>query len=354
MKNKLKKLMILGTVILGVLALWYIIETLTWKSVIAAFESVTPGLLVLYVLIQVIMLLVLTIRWHVVLKSQGFRDVNLFHLMNYKIIGYSISFLTPSAKVGGEPVRAGLLAQREGMEFKKALSSVVIDKTLELSTSGLFFVLGAIIILLGFVVAEELKFTLILLIVVFLALIIIFNYRMMKGKEFFHKLLVLLGFTKIKRLRKFMRDLKNFERLIIKFYSKDTKHFFMSLAISFISWLLMFFEFKIAGAMVGVDFTPVQIFLVFSVIGGMYLVPIPMALGALEAGEAGLFKILKISTAAGVALALLVRLKDIIITVYGLIALTIYGLRFKDVVKEAKSLPDQAEKVLPKQRNKKK
>ena len=340
-----RKLIIILSLIVGFFLLWLVFKDVTLKEVLDSFKSATLEMVIYYVIVQLLIIVILTWRWKVILDSQGIKNVNFFRLNSYRLVGQAIGFVTPSAKLGGEPVRAGLLSTRENIPFKTALSSVVIDKTIELSTSASFFVLGVIIVMLSFVVNPEIMQLMIIISAVFLVLVIWFNYRMLKGKAFFLHIFEVMGLSRIKGFKKIGRKIKEFESLIIKFYHKDTKYFYYTLLISFMSWLVMFFEYKIAGQMVGQDLSLMQIFLIFSFVGAAYTVPIPMALGALEAGQYSIFGIIRVSQAAGLGLGLLIRLKDVIITIIGFILLAVYGLKLKDAVKETNYIDKDIHKL---------
>ena len=288
---------------------------------------------------------VMTIRWKIILKSQGIDNVGLFRLNNYRLVGQAVSFITPAAKLGGEPVRAALLSSKEGIPFNKSLSGVVIDKTLEVSTSFAFFIIGSIIMLFSFVISPNFTYLIVGLSIVFLFFLILFNYRVMRGKHFFLTFFQLIKLSKLKSLKKFMKTVKEFELLIIRFYHKDRKYFLYAVLISLVGWILMFFEYDLAAKMVGHNLSILQIFLVFTFVGAAYLVPVPMALGALEAGQVSLFSMIKISTAAGLALSLIIRMKDMIFAAIGLILLVIFGLNFKDAVNDSGYLDKEVEKL---------
>lgn len=344
-KSVSKKLLVLLGVLVGAGALWFIFSKVPIFEVIKMFKTVTLLQIIYYIIIQIMIFFTLAYRWKIVLKSQGIIDISLSALNNYKIVGYAVSFLTPTAKVGGEPVRAGLLSSRHNIPFQKALASVVIDKTLELTSSALFFVLGGLVVLMSFVVDPQLRFWIIGVSIFFILLAGLFNYRMIAGKSFFHKTFQIFGFDKVKKLKKFAKKLKEFERFVIKFYHEDRKFFVQAIIVSLISWILMFFEYSIAGAFLGQNFSPLQIFLIFSFVGAAYLIPIPMALGALEAGQISVFKIIKVDAAAGVALSLIVRVKDMIISAIGIIMLGVYGLKLKEVMKNAKSIDFEVKRL---------
>lgn len=329
-----RKLFILISVFLGLAALSYIFSVISLEDVYSALKGATFQLVILFLLVQLLLFLTLTWRWKIVLESQGIKSVGLFRLLGYRLAGYAISFITPAAKLGGEPVRAWLLSKKEHIPFKKALSGVVIDKTIDLSTAGVFFILGVLLVLISYAIDPQIRQILIAVALIFLALVILFNYRMMKGKNFFYKTFTFTGLSKIKRLEGLKKKIEEFEKPIIKFYHKDHKHFYQTILISGLSWVLMFIEYSILGDMIGLNLSLIEIFLIVSFVGIAIILPIPMALGTLEAGQIGAFGIIGLSAAAGLALAILVRVKDMVFALAGLIILGIHGLKIKDAVEK--------------------
>jgi hypothetical protein len=76
------------------------------------------------------------------------------------------------------------------------------------------------------------------------------------------------------------------------------------------------------------------VFIVFSVVGIAFLVPVPMGLGSLEVFQASLFSILGLGSAAGVGLAMITRARDLLWVLVGVI-FSLYIGAFKRVVREA-------------------
>lgn len=330
-----KNVVVLFGVLIGAFALWYILKEITIKKVLETFNHASLELIFLFIVVQFLLFLSVTYRWKLILESQGHVSTSIWRLLAYKVVGYGVSFLTPSAKVGGEPIRAGLVCKKEGIEFHKALSSVVIDKTLEISTNGLFTVIGFVVLLMTFVVSIGIQSMIISISAVLLFLIVAFNYRMFKGKLFFVKIFEIFRFHKSKRFENFMKKVYEFEELVVVFYRTNDRYFWLSIWWSVFSWFLMFLEYKLAGLMIGLDLTLFQLFMIICVVGAAFVVPIPMGLGALEAGQLGLFNLLRIGSAHGVALAFVVRIKDIFISAVGLILLAVFGLNFKEVIKDS-------------------
>jgi glycosyltransferase 2 family protein len=322
------------SVILGIAAVIVIYNLIDIKEVLSLLRNTTITLILLYIATQVAMTLIVTWRWKVVLESQGIHHVSMKNLTKYVLVGRGVSFLTPSGKLGSEPVRAGLLSSKDNIKFDKALSSVVIDRSLDVSASIAFFVIGLFAMVFFFVVSPSFSDSLLVISAFLLIAIIIFNYRMLKGKKVFHHVFRFFHFHKVRKFEKFEKKLVAIEKLIIKFYHKDTKYFYQTLAISLLSWVFMFVEFKIAGLMIGENLSPVQSFIIFSFIGMAYILPVPMALGTLEASQISAFSIMGIRASAGLALSFLVRLKDFIISIIGVAILASYGVSVEKTVKE--------------------
>ena len=177
LKDK-RTLSILASVLFGVILIVVIFFKYPFREVISTFTNFTPTLVLLYLIVSVLIMVTLSFRWKVILNALGHK------IAFYKLFGYSISYITPSAKVGGEPVRAALL-KRRGLSFKEGLSSVVIDKTLELSISAFFFIAGVLLLVVAYAIPGEVLTVLIILSLIFLILVWIFYARILKGKPVF-------------------------------------------------------------------------------------------------------------------------------------------------------------------------
>ena len=60
-----------------------------------------------------------------------------------------------------------------------------------------------------------------------------------------------------------------------------------------------------------------EIILTIVVMGLVNFIPVPAALGFLEAGQAGLYSLLKSSASVGLAFSLIIRLRNILVTIIG-------------------------------------
>lgn len=98
--------------------------------------------LLLAIIVQFIGILFLTLRWKTFIDMSGIR-VSLSKVYQIMLVGISMSNLTPSARVGGEPLRAYLLKMHGGCKAGDSLSTVVIERIFDSVT---FAVMSLIIV----------------------------------------------------------------------------------------------------------------------------------------------------------------------------------------------------------------
>ena len=276
------------------------------------------------------MMLLHTLRWSIILKSQGCK-VPFQKLFVYKLAGFAVSYVTPAAHMGGEPVRAYLLNKNHNIEFKKSLSSVVIDKSLYLSLNGFFACITILIILANFTVSERTEALMIFSFFAMAAAIYAFYYLTLNEKGFFTTCFRLLGLSKWKLTKKYEKDIKDMESHLIYFFKYNKKAFLNAFLTFLLVWVLMFVEFKLALLLLGYDASFAAIFIFFSFVGLAYIIPVPAALGALEFGQSSASAILRISSGIGLALSIVIRGRDMIWVFLGLSYLALHKIKFKDI-----------------------
>ncbi len=332
MKLNKKALKIAASIILGVTLFIVVVLKYPFKQVFSTFSHITPLLVIVYLCVSFSIMLLFAIRWRFVLKTFG-HNLSFSEAFSFRVIEYGISYLTPSGKAGGEPVRAALLT-RKGIKFKEGLAAVVADKSIEMSVSVLFFIFGLLTLAIDYALPRGLNILLIVLSLFLLYLLWKFYSRILQGKPVFTALYQFLRLHKVKFLLKYQQVIADFEKPIIKFYNQEKKAFFVALSISLLSLCLSIVEYKILMLMLGINAPLSIVFIVFSVVGIAFLVPVPMGLGSLEAFQASLFSVLGLGSAAGVGLAMITRARDLLWVLVGVI-LSLYIGAFKRVVKEA-------------------
>jgi uncharacterized protein (TIRG00374 family) len=332
MNTRLKNAITIIFLVLGIGAMYFILREHSITDILNTYKNFNPLVLLFYILSLIILMLVLTWRWDVILKSRKIK-IPFRKLFIYRIIGTSINFITPGPRVGGEPTQASLMT-KHNVDFTEGLSTIMIDKIIDTTTSGILFIMGVLLVGLKYSFPRNTEIALIIGGVSFLTIIAIFYYRMLTSQHFFLRLFKMLRLDRIrnKTWMTIERKIEEIELMMIHFYKHNKRAFIATLAISILSWVVMFFEYKFATTLLGINIGVVEIFFIVSFIGIAVLFPIPMAVGVLEAGQLSAFAIINLSASAAIALAFLVRVKDIIWSLIGLILLATYGFHITTVV----------------------
>src|SRR3989344_3226499 len=113
------KLIVFGSAVLGSFLFVLVLFFAGFENIIVPFRKFSLFYLSLFLFITLLLHIISTLRWHSVLRYQGFR-VSLAYLFKIKIIGSSINYITPAARVGGEPLRGFLAKKRLGVKSPQA------------------------------------------------------------------------------------------------------------------------------------------------------------------------------------------------------------------------------------------
>lgn len=272
--------------LLGLRAVYWVLRTFNWKQVYGCFE-----------------------------KNQPFH-----RLFEARLADNAVSFLTPSAMLGGLPVRALLL---EGVDRRRVFASVVIDKTIEALTMAAYTVLAmlAAVIVLPMSGAARLVFGLFIVIFCGLGLAVVAGQR----QGLFIGLLDLLARLGL-RLRAAESRRESFREVdaaLAEFYRCRRPLVPAIVGLYTVSYLVWAVEIDITLRFLDAPgLTFIKSLLVISLGNVAYLLPgVPASLGVYELTNVGVFKVLGWAAGMAVALSVIRRLLALAWTAVGLLAL---------------------------------
>ena len=325
-----------GALLAGSLVAGYIAWSVGAADVLRLLAYASWPYIILYLLASVLIATFLTLKWRVVLDAQG-AHVPFHRLFAYRLVGYSVNYLTPTMHVGSEPIRAYLL-HREGVPTHKAISNVIIDKSVELLTDVTFFAIGALVILNSVAVSETAK-TVVLAVSLLLALLMGgFVIGILARGSMFVWIFRTLRLDRITRLRSAERSLRRVERGVEEFYRKRPRHFLALVGLMVLLWGLMWFEYWSLLRFLGHAASPLQILLILTGVGIAYSLPVPAAMGTLELGQISAAKVLKLGSVTGVTLSIIIRTRDLLWTALGLGFMGWYAFRFKALARKTSAI----------------
>ena len=156
-------------------------------------------------------------------------------LFRVRLAGEAVNYVTPTAWIGGEPVKAYLLSKRYGIPMADGMASVVIAKT-TFSVSMFFFIITGIIVTL---VTQPLdpavfRWVWILLPVLGVLLGLFFLVQFLKP---FQRGGSVVGRFVPSWIRTIGSKLHEWDRAIAGFYREAPRAVFLSLGFHFVGWM---------------------------------------------------------------------------------------------------------------------
>lgn len=276
MKSKLKPLIEVAKVSIALGLLYYLFSSgrIDVQSLKTLLE---PGIIVVGLACTGAILLLSSERWRLLLQQQKF-NVPLIHTFRLTLIGNFFSIFVPGG-VGGDLVKAVLIAQNHPQERAKVVLTVLADRIL-----GLFTM--TFIALCSFSFEPELlqtensiRFVFLGLLILFLGFIVTFymllSRRAEKLREKVHKLT-----DRFHRLQKLW--------VVSQSYHLSTGEIVRLFGLSLISQLTSVVLFMIIASRLLPELPSLSIFM-FAVPVGFMVTAIPLAPGGIGVGQAAFF-----------------------------------------------------------------
>jgi uncharacterized protein (TIRG00374 family) len=279
---------------------------------------------------SLIMYVIEAYGWKVTLGPAA-KHVPFWRLLVIRTAGEVVNMTTPTAYVGGEPLKAYLL-RKHHVPMVEGLASVVIAKTTMTIAEVLFILLGIAVAFWalgangssGHAIAAALLSVGLLL---FGTAAFVFVQR--KGLftwilEFLRKIGLRIGFLEARA-----EQLRSLDRTILDFYTHNRPAFYASTGLFFLGWLAEALEvfvmiYYLGGPSMMLSAISIGALSVF-IKGGTFF--IPGSLGAQDGGNLLLLKTFGYSDVTGITFALLRRFRELVWIGLGLLCLALVGGR---------------------------
>ena len=316
-------LLLVGLLTLGLL-MWHIGP----GNIIAAAAQLGPVALLVILIPSVIMYAVEAYGWKVTLGPSA-QHIPFWRVLAIRTAGEVVNMTTPTAYVGGEPLKAYLL-QKCRVPMVDGLASVVIAKTTMTIAQVLFILLG---IALGFwilgVNGSSGQIVAAGLLSVGLLLFGTAGFVLVQRRGLFTWILELLRKLglRIAFLEAREDKLRSLDQTILNFYSHHQGAFYASTGLYFLGWLTEALEVFViiyylggpADVLSAVSIGALSVFIK----GGTFF--IPGSLGAQDGGNLLLLQAFGYSDVTGITFALLRRFRELVWIGIGLVCLALLG-----------------------------
>jgi len=262
--------------------------------------------------------------WTFTLPRTGSARPSILSLTMIRLAGESVNNLTPTAYLGGEPVKVMLLVDR-GIAAASSTVSVVVAKTALTVGQVVFILLGIMLTAERFDLVHDGDVLFVVLCVLgvgFVALLI-----RLQRRSLFTRLARAVHWIGLRgpRFARFAGFAPRIDAELSAYYSARAADFSWSTLLHFVGWLLGTVEVKVFADLLQYPITWRDAFIIESIsqplaLGAAF---VPGAIGIREAGGVAIFRLLGLDESAGLALWLLRRIREAVFSAFGLLYLMV-------------------------------
>ncbi len=260
-----------------------------------------------------------TVSWKIIFEKYD-QKTSFFSLYMARLAGDAIGYLTPSAQLGGEPIRA---IMGNESHFEKSFASVIVDKTIEIINQIFFTIIGIIIAITMIPLPGYYEYLLVAFVfgAAFFAVLAFIKQK----QGFFIWIIKILKKLKIrfKFIDKRETKIREIDDHISNFYKNHTKIFVFVFILNSFIFLLWTTEIYVTMLFIGTEgVTFIKSYLIVSLGAFMLLLPtMPASLGTYEITYVSIFVLLNLRADKGMTLILIRRVILLIWSGIGLLLL---------------------------------
>lgn len=315
---------------LALLLLWITFRAVDLGEVWGRLRSLQSQQIGLLIAVNLAVLATFSARWWLLLFAQGYAIPYLW-LIAYRLATFAVSYFTPGPHFGGEPLQVYLVSSRHGVPVSVSVAAVLVDKVLEMTVNFIFLTLGVLFVvqaqsLVG-ISEQQLVITSLALLMLPLGLLI----ALFQGVHPLSSLLTIVDSARrrwvVRRGKaegilltetRLWRAIHQSEAQSIDLCRNHPIMLLLAIGASVLSWAAIIAEFWLMTSVLGLNLALSEAVAALFAARIAILLPMPAALGALEASQALAMRALGQSPAAGVSLSLLIRARDVLLGVIGL------------------------------------
>lgn len=311
--------------LLGLALLVFALRDATWARAGRAMGYLDGWAVVAILALSVASFGAQVARWRVFVSAAD-RAVPWHVLASYRLAAWGINYVTPGVQVGGEVLRVAALERRLGVPRGAAVTTVLLDKLVELATSLVVLLVSvAATGGVGLVRAGHgeiaVTFAAVAILAVGLALRAVARGRrpVARGTATLGQLFSQCPFLVKPRLR-LLRVVARGERSFAKLVARSPGIALKSIAASLASWLFLLAGYAVICGSLGARLAPLQTLAALAVTHvALQLAPVPGGLGALEASHIAVFASFGVAPSTALMVAVVIRGRDTLFAAAGLL-----------------------------------
>lgn len=316
MRKKILRISLVIGVLLLFLFIYFIGPDQIWENI----KKLTWQNFLFLLFLRLIHSVLRTISWKIILERYE-RKTPFFTLYAARLAGDAIGYLTPSAQLGGEPIRA-MMVNKSNLE--KSFASVIVDKTIEIANQIVCTIIGIIVALTLIPLPGKYEYVLIAFVI---GAVFFVTLALIKQKQGFF--IWIINFLKKLKIRfrfieKREERIREVDAHISDFYKYHKKIFLFVFLLHTLIFLLWTTEIYLTLLFIGAGgATFIKSYLIVSLGAFMVMLPtMPASLGTYEITYVSIFVLLNLGADEGMTLILIRRIIMLMWSGIGLLLMT--------------------------------
>lgn len=318
MSARLKhRLVWFGSVLFAFLCLYWALKRVDLSEVLLTLHRITLWQITLLFGLNGGIVALFSARWSWLLRLQDVR-LPFGALLLYRLSGFGVSYFTPGPQFGGEPWQIYLIHRRHNVPVSSGVSSLALDKLLELLANFSFLTFGLTLAVLWGLNRPVMNV----------------SYAIPLAGLLLFPLLIILALgagilPAAYLLRRFPAATALIQRLLLAFAKAEQGSaeiirtypvkVILLIAYSLLVWVVLVGEYWLTLRFFGVELGLNETILALTAARLAFLTPVPGGFGALEASQIFAMQALGFDGSLGLSISLFIRARDILFAGSGLL-----------------------------------
>ena len=293
--------------------LWWALRRVPFRDILLSIQHLTAWQLAVLLMVNGLIFLMFGARWWLIIQSFGKR-VPLLAVTVYRLAGFGVSYFTPGPQLGGEALQVRLLSRKHAIPVQQAISSVFLDKIIELLSNFTFLVLGIMTILASNILHGWLQAWMWPLIAAILAFPAVHLAALWQGRQPLTRLFYRLWhrWPENRFLEKVYSLVGQAEQQIRFLCREQSRTLLIAIVLSGLAWVVLVGEYILLVRFLGLRLSLAQTVIALTLARIAFLIPLPGGLGALEASQVLAMQAFGFDPAMGITICLVIRARDIL------------------------------------------
>lgn len=308
-------------VVAGLGLIVYLVAQVGVAAIAGAFSTLSWRLGLVLLFPTCVAVVLDTLGW----RFAFLRPPRLPSLLGARMAGEAVNLVTPTASVGGEPLKAYLL--RPGIPMREGLASVIADKTTAVASQVLLLLAGLAVG--AFVLTPTSPLMLAMAAVLGVEVLCVAGFVVAQLRGLAGGGGRLLTRFRMGPSRERQAALEGVDDALRALYGRHGRRLCVSVALHFLAFAVGTLEIYLTVRFLGLPLTLAGAFVLGAFGTGVKFLSfmVPASLGALEGGNVAMFAAFGLGGAAGLAYTLVRRLRELVWAGLGFLALSAVSAR---------------------------